>query len=40
MEIFAEKSWFEIAPFASATLAPIDVPLFKICFERTKSFFS
>jgi hypothetical protein len=40
MEILAEKSAFEIAPLASATEAPIEVPLLKSCLDKTNSFFS
>ena len=38
MEIFAENSALDIEPMASATFAAIDVPLFKIWFDRTASF--
>ena len=38
MDILAEKSAFEIAPFASDTLAPIEVPERKSCLDKTYSF--
>ncbi len=38
IEIFAEKSAVEIAPLASATFAPIEVPQRKNCFDKTYSF--
>jgi hypothetical protein len=40
MEIFEEKSAFEIAPFVSATLAPMLVPLFKNYLDSINSRFS
>jgi len=40
IDILALKSLFEIPPIASSTFAPIDVPDFNICLERTYSFFT
>lgn len=40
IEIFAEKSAFEIAPFASEIFAPTLVPLLSNCLERINSFLS
>jgi len=40
IEILEEKSAVEIAPFASAILAPIEVPERSNCLESTYSFFS
>lgn len=40
IEIFEEKSALEIPPFASAMLAPILVPLFSNCLDKTYSRFS
>jgi len=40
MEILAEKSALEIAPFASEIFAPIEVPLLINCFDKINSFFS
>ena len=39
MEILAEKSALQIAPLASAIFAPMLVPLFSNCLDRTNSFF-
>src|SRR6056297_2199161 len=40
IEIFEEKSAFEIPPLASAIFAPILVPHFNNCLDKTNSRFS